>query len=90
MNRQSSKVDVEYLRMSMSERIQHFLLLSSFITLILTGFGLKFPEAFWVKWIVFLIGDNAFAARGIVHRIASLVMIGVSLYHLYYILFKKN
>lgn len=79
--------NVMYLRMSVNERIQHFLLLSSFITLILTGFGLKFPEAFWVKWIVWIIGENAFEARGIVHRIASLVMIGASLYHLYYILF---
>ncbi len=79
--------NVMYLRMSFNERIQHFLLLSSFIVLILTGFGLKFPEAFWVKWIVWIIGENAFEARGIVHRIASLVMIGASIYHLYYILF---
>ena len=79
--------DIKYLRMSFNERVQHFLLFSSFITLILTGFGLKFPEAFWVKWIVFVIGDNAFEARGIVHRIASIVMIAASVYHLYYILF---
>ncbi|MEO8514964.1 MAG: cytochrome b/b6 domain-containing protein [Ignavibacteria bacterium] len=87
MNKPKKTDEIKYLRMSKSERIQHFLLLSSFITLILTGFGLKFPEAFWVKWIVYIIGDNAFAARGIVHRIASLVMIAASLYHLYYILF---
>jgi len=79
--------DIKYLRMNKSERVQHFLLFTSFITLILTGFGLKFPEAFWVRWIVYIIGENAFEARGIVHRIASIVMIGASLYHLYYILF---
>lgn len=79
--------DIKYLRMNKSERIQHFLLFTSFITLILTGFGLKFPEAFWVRWIVDIIGENAFEARGIVHRIASVVMIVASLYHLYYILF---
>ena len=79
--------NVMYLRMSVNERIQHFLLLSSFITLILTGFGLKFPEAFWVKWIVWVIGENAFEARGVVHRIASIVMLAASVYHLYYILF---
>lgn len=84
---QESFEDIKYLRMSFNERVQHFLLFTSFITLILTGFGLKFPEAFWVKWIVYIIGDNAFEARGIVHRIASLVMIGASVYHLYYILF---
>jgi formate dehydrogenase gamma subunit len=82
--------EVLYLRMSTSERIQHFLLFTSFITLILTGFGLKFPEAFWVRWIVAVIGDNAFEARGIVHRIASLVMIAASLYHVYYVLFTER
>ena len=76
-----------YLRMTFNERVQHFLLLSSFMILILTGFGLKFPESFWVKWIAYIIGEHAFEARGIVHRIASLVMIAASLYHLYYILF---
>lgn len=76
-----------YLRMSGSERIQHFLLFSSFIVLILTGFGLKFPESFWVQWIVYIIGENAFEARGLVHRIASVVMIVASVYHLYYISF---
>lgn len=80
-------VDEKYLRMSGSERIQHFLLFSSFIVLILTGFGLKFPESFWVQWIVYIIGENAFEARGLVHRIASVVMIVASIYHLYYISF---
>ncbi len=87
MKRHDDIDGIKYLRMNKSERIQHFLLLTSFITLILTGFGLKFPEAFWVKWIVYVIGEHAFEARGIVHRIASLVMIAASLYHLYYILF---
>lgn len=79
--------EIMYLRMSPNERIQHALLFTSFITLILTGFGLKFPESFWVKWIVYIIGEHAFEARGIVHRIASIVMIAASLYHLYYIFF---
>lgn len=87
MSGPGNNVEREYLRMTFNERIQHFLLLSSFIVLILTGFGLKFPEAFWVKWIVFIIGENAFEARSIVHRIAGGVMIAASLYHLYYILF---
>ncbi|MFQ5584458.1 MAG: cytochrome c3 family protein, partial [Calditrichia bacterium] len=37
-----------YIRMSLSERIQHFLLLISFFTLVFTGFMLKFPDAWWV------------------------------------------
>jgi hypothetical protein len=43
----------KYIRMTGNERIQHFFLLTSFIVLVITGFWLKFPEAWWVKWIVF-------------------------------------
>ena len=44
-----------YLRMTLNERIQHSLLASSFIVLVITGFMLKFPESFWVKWIAFVV-----------------------------------
>lgn len=80
----------KYLRMSRSERIQHFFLLTSFIILVITGFWLKFPEAWWVRWIVYIIGENAFEARGIIHRVASVVLILVSVYHLLYIFFNKR
>lgn len=80
----------KYLRMNKSERIQHFLLLSSFIVLVITGFALKFPEAWWVRMIAAVIGENAFEARSLVHRIASLVMIVASVYHLYYLAFTSR
>ncbi len=38
-----------YLRMTLSERIQHLALLTSFFTLVITGFMLKFPDAWWVS-----------------------------------------
>ena len=77
----------KYLRMSVNERIQHFFLLSSFITLIITGFWLKFPEAGWVKWMIDIIGKNAFSARANIHRTASVIMILASVYHVFYITF---
>lgn len=79
-----------YLRMTLSERIQHFILLSSFFTLVVTGFGLKFPDSFWVKWIISVIGDDAFELRGVVHRVASVFMILVGLYHIIYIFSTKR
>lgn len=84
------KEEEKYLRMSQNERIQHFFLLSSFIVLVITGFWLKFPEAWWVKWIVYIIGENAFEARGIIHRVASIVLILVSVYHLFYLAINKR
>lgn len=82
--------DEKYLRMSRNERIQHFFLLISFITLVISGFWLKFPEAWWVSWIVYIIGENAFEARGIIHRVASVVLIAVCVYHLIYVSFNKR
>ncbi|HTY37836.1 MAG TPA: cytochrome b/b6 domain-containing protein [Bacteroidota bacterium] len=75
-----------YLRMTFSERIQHVTLLTSFITLVLTGFALKYPDAWWVVPLR-NISPVMFELRGIFHRIAAVVMVGASLYHLYYIFF---
>jgi cytochrome b subunit of formate dehydrogenase len=73
-----------YLRMSLGERIQHGLLLVSFTMLVLTGFALKFPDAWWVVPIRD-ISPVMFELRGILHRIAGVVMVVASLYHLWYI-----
>ncbi|MBI4535377.1 MAG: cytochrome b/b6 domain-containing protein [Ignavibacteriae bacterium] len=75
-----------YLRMSLSERIQHGTLLVSFITLVITGFALKYPDAWWVVSIRSL-SPVVLELRGIVHRVAGVVMVVAGLYHLYYVLF---
>lgn len=85
-----NKHEKKYLRMTLNERIQHFLLLTSFITLVITGFALKYPEALWVIWFRNLFGENAFELRGIVHRIAAVVMTLDSIYHIFYVIFSKR
>jgi len=80
----------KYLRLTINERIQHIFLFTSFITLVITGFALKYPEAFWVKGLYSVLGKNAFEWRGIIHRIAAVVMILTSFYHLLYIIFTKR
>ncbi len=74
-----------YLRMTFSERMQHAALLVSFITLVITGFMLRYPDAWWVVAIRSL-SDDIFDLRGLVHRVAGVAMILASLYHIYYIL----
>jgi cytochrome b subunit of formate dehydrogenase len=86
----SDITEKKYLRMTLNERIQHFILLTSFITLVITGFALKFPEAMWVSWIRDVFGQNFFELRGIVHRIAAVFMVSVSLYHLGYVIFTER
>jgi formate dehydrogenase gamma subunit len=74
-------------RFSPNERLQHILILVSFFTLVITGFALKFSDAGWVK-ILSYIGLTE-TARGLIHRIAAVVMIVVAAWHLGYIVASK-
>ncbi|OGP33164.1 MAG: hypothetical protein A2X88_01385 [Deltaproteobacteria bacterium GWC2_65_14] len=70
-----------YERMNRSERIQHILTLSSFFVLVVTGFALKF------KWsIPFLSAETNVSLRGNGHRVAAVVMVATSVYHVFYVL----
>jgi len=76
------------LRLTLSERWQHVLLLVSFIVLVITGFALKYPHSFWaapiVRW------EHHLPIRGWIHRIAGVVLIGASVYHMVYLSAKKS
>ena len=72
-------------RMTVSQRWQHLILLTSFITLVITGFALKYPDSF-----LSLIPGMGEKARGIVHRIAAIAMIGASVYHLVYLFLARD
>ena len=72
-------------RMSASQRWQHFVLAASFIVLAVTGFALKFPDSWLAK---VLCSSEPF--RRWSHRIAGLVMLAVGLYHLVYLLATRD
>ncbi len=72
-------------RMDMTQRLQHLILLLSFITLVITGFALKYPDSWFAS--VLLIHERA---RGIIHRVAGVVLIGVSLFHAFYLASRRN
>jgi len=73
-----------YLRMTVNERLQHVCLLVSFFTLVITGFMLRFPDAWWVKHIHDIFPDS-FIYRSLLHRIAAVVMVAASIYHIFYL-----
>jgi cytochrome b subunit of formate dehydrogenase len=75
-----------YLRMTLNERLQHATLVVSFVTLVITGFALKFPEAWWVAPLHRNF-PGVFDLRSLVHRIAGVIMLVASVYHIYYIAF---
>ena len=67
-------------RMTTNQRWQHLVLLSSFIILVITGFALKFPDTWFAHTLG--MGENL---RGIIHRIAGVVLIGAGIYHVFYL-----
>ena len=62
----------------LDQRIQHALLLSSFITLVITGFALAYPDS----WLGLVVGESF---RRWAHRIAAVLMMAVGVYHAYYL-----
>jgi cytochrome b subunit of formate dehydrogenase len=66
-------------RMHRAERIQHGLLILSFMTLVWTGFALRYPDALWAYPLV--VWEGSWPVRGVVHRIAGVVMIATSVVH---------
>ena len=72
-------------RMTVAQRLQHVILLLSFFVLVVTGFALKFPDS----WFAALLGMGE-KLRGILHRIAAVVLVGAGFYHLFYVTFNGD
>ncbi len=67
-------------RMTVNQRWQHIILLTSFIVLVITGFALKFPDS----WFAELLAMSE-RVRSIVHRIAGVALISAGIYHVFYL-----
>jgi cytochrome b subunit of formate dehydrogenase len=72
-------------RMENGQRYQHLVLLISFITLVITGFALKYPES----WFATFFGLPE-KIRGVVHRTSGVALIAVGLYHMFYLAFARS
>jgi cytochrome b subunit of formate dehydrogenase len=76
------------LRMYPLERVQHALLAVSFIVLVWSGFALKYPEQWWALPLV--AWEGSWPVRGILHRTAGGVMLGVSVMHVMTLVLNHN
>ena len=74
-------------RMNKWFRITHGMVMVSFITLVITGFALKFPESGWVSAIGL---HGAGAVRAILHRIAAVVISVATVLHLVHLIVIKR
>ncbi|SYZ73015.1 11 hemes c containing cytochrome [Candidatus Zixiibacteriota bacterium] len=70
-------------RMTYNEVWQHTFLMVTFITLVITGFALRYSESWWVQ--IMFGWEGGFPVRGIVHRTAAVLFILTSLWHLFYL-----
>ncbi len=86
--RKADKSTVRVQRFQPFEVYQHMLLFLSFSVLVITGFSLKFPDAAWVDALVWLGMDEAL--RSVLHRIAAVVMIVISVIQFSYLVFTKK
>ena len=72
-------------RMNKWFRLTHGMVMVSFISLVVTGFALKFPEAGWVK----LLGMSG-SLRGVLHRIAAVVIMAATMLHIVHLVLVKR
>ena len=71
-------------RMNLNQRIQHFLLVISFVVLVISGFALAWPDS----WLARICGPETL--RRLIHRIAAVIMIVLGIYHLAYMTFTRE
>lgn len=72
-----------FIRFNFYQRITHFLIFTSFVTLSVTGLPLKFHDYAWAKMLAHLLGG--FEVAGILHRMMGAVTFGYFGLHLGYL-----
>lgn len=75
-------------RMNFNFRMAHWLTVVSFPVLVITGFALKYPEAWWARPM--LHWERHFAFRGTVHRAAAVVLLISLGYHLVHLILVRR
>lgn len=73
-------------RLTIHQRIQHWVMAVVFIVLVATGMCLKFAEAEWAPKLISLFGGLPMARN--LHRIGGIVLLAVFGYHLIYLAFR--
>ena len=76
------------IRMNLWFRIAHWGIMASFPTLVVTGFALKYPTAWWSKPL--LQWESNAGVRGGLHRTAAVVMICATVFHFVHLAMKKR
>jgi cytochrome b subunit of formate dehydrogenase len=71
-------------RMNLHFRIAHALVIVSFPLLVITGFALKYPEAWWAAPLLWF--ENGVSFRGGLHRVSAVLLILSFAYHVVHLI----
>jgi len=71
-------------RFTRVQLLQHQILLTSFILLVITGFPIKFPDWTISQWIIDAVGGVT--ARGAVHRLMGAILLLAGVWHVLWVL----
>jgi cytochrome b subunit of formate dehydrogenase len=80
----------QVVRMTVNETMQHWVLAASFVVLVISGFSLRFSEAWWVRLLFGWGGGEGFVFRGLVHRIAAVIFMICCFWHLAYLFTRRG
>lgn len=87
--KEEMKKEEEYfIRFSLNVRLQHLILALGVLILIITGLPIKFHEETWAKIFLKLMGGIQVSRE--LHRIGASMLIFVSFWHMFYILFTRE
>lgn len=78
----SVQTERRFKRMTLNQRIQHVTLMTSFFTLVITGFPVTYPNNPVASGIIRVLGS--FETRALVHRGAAVILTLLTIYHLFY------
>lgn len=75
-------------RLTINERIQHIILFTSIIILAITGLSLMFHGTYIGDLLIRI--EGGMESRGRIHKGAALVLVALSIYHFFYVIFTKR
>ena len=82
------KTESPYLRFTLQERLQHWVLAITFMILAYTGFALKYPDSWWN--FPFMMAKSNTDWRGGIHKGTAILFIALLVYHVMYMILTRR
>jgi formate dehydrogenase gamma subunit len=77
--------EVFFKRFTLNQLAQHWIMIGSFMLLVVSGMPLKFPDAWWSPIVVGMLGG--FEMRTMIHHTAGIAMVLLGVYHVVFHVF---